>query len=255
MKKIACVAALLAAALLAEAAEPERPKIPRSRRQRRTAEQLGGRLMRPYAGKCVRIVNAQGRVPESVLREAGEEIMSATGVPVEVSGADGPAWAAERYRDARTAAVVLVREADSPNTIVVAPENGWCEVNVRALAADSAAPDRVSGRVKKEVWRAAALMLGAGNSNFQPCLMTTVLSLRDLDGVRQRQPCPEPYGKMSETATRLGCAEAKFTTYKQACREGWAPPPTNDLQRAIWEETRKLPAKPIKIEFEPARGK
>ena len=43
-------------------------------------------------------------------------------------------------------------------------------------------------------------------------------------------------------------------TYREACREGWAPPPTNDLQRAIWEETRKLPEKPIKIEFDPPRG-
>ena len=255
MKKIVCMAALLAAALLIEAAEPERPKIPRSRRQRRTAEQLGGRLMRPYTGKCVRIVNAQGRVAESVLREVSEEIMSATSVPIEVSATDKPSWSAERYKDAKTAAVVLVREADSSNTIIVAPENGWCEVNVKALAADSAAPDKVSERVRKELWRAIALMLGAGNSNYQPCLMTTILSLRDLDDVKQRQPCPEPYGKMSDTATRLGCAEAKHTTYKQACREGWAPPPTNDLQRAIWEETRKLPEKPIKIEFDPAKGK
>ena len=65
----------------------------------------------------------------------------------------------------------------------------------------------------------------------------------------------EPYGKMSDTATRLGCAEAKFTTYKQACREGWAPPPTNDVQKAIWDQVRQMPAKPIKIEFDPAKGK
>ena len=251
MKKIVCLAALLAAAFIVEAAEPERPKIPRSRRQRRTAEQLGGRLMRPYKGKFVRIVNAQQTVDEGVLKEVCDAIMSVTCVPMAVSATDRTSGAAEQFKDDKTAAVVLVKDAESPNTIIVAPENGWCEVNVRPLAAGAAEPGKVKERVKKELWRAVALMLGAGNSNFQPCLMTTVLSVQDLDGVKQQQPCPEVYGKMSDTATRLGCGEAKFTTYKQACREGWAPPPTNDVQKAIWEEIKadkeRGPTNPITI--------
>ena len=255
MKKIVCLTLLTVAAFALVAAETERPKIPRSRRQRRTAEQLGGRLMRPYKGKFVRVVNAQRSVDESVLKDVSDAIMSVTCVPMTVTTTDKTSWAAERFKDDKTAAVVLVKDTESPNTIIVAPENGWCEVNVRPLTAGVAESDKVNERVRKEVWRAVALMLGAGNSNYQPCLMTTVLSVQDLDGVKQRQPCPEVYGKMSDTATRLGCEEAKHTTYKQACREGWAPPPTNDLQRAIWEETRKLPEKPIKIEFDPARGK
>jgi len=42
---------------------------------------------------------------------------------------------------------------------------------------------------------------------------------------------------------------------REACQEGWAPAPTNDIQKAIWNEVRQLPAKPIKIEFDPAKGK
>lgn len=34
-------------------------------------------------------------------------------------------------------------------------------------------------------------------------------------------------------AQKLG--SVRRATYKQACREGWAPAPTNDYQRAIWE--------------------
>ena len=26
------------------------------------------------------------------------------------------------------------------------------------------------------------------------------------------------------------------STYRKACREGWAPAPTNDVQKAIWED-------------------
>ena len=40
-------------------------------------------------------------------------------------------------------------------------------------------------------------------------------------------------------------------TYKRACREGWAPTPTNDVQRAIWEKVHAIPDKPLTIEFDP----
>ena len=40
-------------------------------------------------------------------------------------------------------------------------------------------------------------------------------------------------------------------TYLRACHLGWAPPPTNDVQRAIWEkikaEKERGPTKPITI--------
>ena len=47
----------------------------------------------------------------------------------------------------------------------------------------------------------------------------------------------------------------EVTTYKKACQEGWAPNPTNEWQQAIWDETRQLPTKPIKIEFDKAKGR
>ena len=39
------------------------------------------------------------------------------------------------------------------------------------------------------------------------------------------------------------------------CQEGWAPPPTNEYQRAIWNDVHKIPEKPMKIDFDPAKGK
>ena len=43
--------------------------------------------------------------------------------------------------------------------------------------------------------------------------------------------------------------------YSRACREGWAPPPTNDVQRTIWKQVHAVPDKPIKIEFDPKKDK
>jgi len=44
-------------------------------------------------------------------------------------------------------------------------------------------------------------------------------------------------------------------SYAAACQEGWAPPPTNEYQRAIWNDVHKIPEKPMKIDFDPAKGK
>ena len=254
MKRFVLLAMALAVALEAVAVVvPKGEKIPRSRRQRRSIEELGGRMVRPYNGPAVKILNMQQIVGADVLESVADEMMAATRIPIFVGQSTDDAKPVESLLDGNAAAVVAVRAHDGRSTIVVAPENGWCEVNVKALSLDSPSPEILNERVRKEVWRAAAIMLGAGNSNFQPCLMTTVLSLKDLDAVRMRQPCPEPYGKMSNTATRLGCGEAQTTSYRQACREGWAPSPTNDVQRAIWEEMstekERGPTNPRPIRF------
>ena len=38
--------------------------------------------------------------------------------------------------------------------------------------------------------------------------------------------------------------------YLVAVQEGWAPQPTNDVQKAIWDKVHALPTEPIKIKPE-----
>ena len=49
----------------------------------------------------------------------------------------------------------------------------------------------------------------------------------------------------------MGFAPYRRTTYKRACKEGWAPAPTNDFQRAVWEKIKaeqgEKPTNPIRI--------
>jgi hypothetical protein len=47
----------------------------------------------------------------------------------------------------------------------------------------------------------------------------------------------------------------RIVPYKLACEEGWAPAPTNEYQKAIWDETHAIPANPMKIEFDPKKGR
>ena len=49
---------------------------------------------------------------------------------------------------------------------------------------------------------------------------------------------PEPFNKIMTHAQKLGMQPQRMTTYRKAVEEGWAPAPTNDLQRTVWEEVK-----------------
>lgn len=228
-----------------------------AKRSRRSRAYTGGFVMRPAQGKSIRFANAQSAVPESVLAAAAAEISRSIGINIEVSPLADANATPSSLRDKKTAAVVVVRaekESSAP-TMLVAPEDAWAVLNVGALARDGVAAEVLSERVRKELWRTTAIMLGASDSTFRPCLLEPVHSLAELDALKAKIVCPEPYGNIQRNARDLGCGSPQYATYRTACREGWAPAPTNDVQKAIWEETRKLPEKPITIEFDPVRGK
>ena len=246
MKPITVIGLLaaFAVALFAEAAAPTQPAQKKPRRK--TIAELGGIVAMAPTGRVIRVANAQKRVPATVLADTASVIQNALGFPVEVSDSDGVA-----RRDDKTAAIILVgdRGVDSPR-ILVAPEEGWAAVNTEALAADGATGSNYNLRVTKEIWRSLCIMLGASDSMFQPCLLAPVHSLADLDGLGCTVPSPEPFGKMSKNAIALGCQRQYRATYKRACEEGWAPAPTNDVQRAIWKQVHELPTEPIRIKPE-----
>jgi hypothetical protein len=53
----------------------------------------------------------------------------------------------------------------------------------------------------------------------------------------------------------MGVTPTLVAHYRQACKQGWAPAPTNDVQRAIWNKVHELPSDPIKIKYDPKRDK
>ena len=52
-----------------------------------------------------------------------------------------------------------------------------------------------------------------------------------------------------------GVTPARKGIYEAACQQGWAPAPTNDIQKAIWDKVHAVPATPMKIEFDPKKGR
>ena len=147
--------------------------------------------------------------------------------------------------------VAIVDSAELP-ALVVAPEDGWAIVNVGRLAEGAESADVIADRTCKELLRAFALSCGcAFMSRTQIVLRDDVRKPKDLDS-KSIEPS---YGVEAQmTLGRLlptyGVMPWKQTTYKKACQEGWAPSPTNDFQRAVWNKVFSIPEKPITIEYD-----
>ena len=218
----------------------------------------GGALYTMATGRVIRVVNAQKRIDGAFVDSFKNSMRVALHLPVvaeQVEPSEAVALAISETKRNDTALAIVVTDDTITPGFLVAPEDRWAIVNVSRLVADNPSDAVLKVRTTKECWRAIGYLLGASDSLRQPCLMRPIHSLKDLDAEQIAVVTPEPFAKMALNAQKLNISRQRLVTYKQACQEGWAPAPTNDVQRAIREETRKLPTKPIKIEFDPKKGK
>lgn len=190
----------------------------------------GGWVEKAAEGKRIRIVDAQKTADPAAIQAAAASIKQTLLFAVEIV----PGESEKTYRPTENNPVVItVTDRPDDTTILVAPEQAWGIVNTFALSKDKPTKDVLSKRVQKEIWRVLAISLGASNSMSQPCVMSQVNSLTDLDNKCIMMPCPEPFNFMISASSKLGIGRIYRTTYKRACIEGWAPAPTNDIQRAL----------------------
>ena len=106
-----------------------------------------------------------------------------------------------------------------------------------------------------EALRAFAFVAGGAYLARGEPLMRDVRKPRDLDAADFENFGIEEIVHLRESVKSYGLVPWHQATYRTACQEGWAPQPTNEFQRAIWNEIHQLPSNPIKIEFDPAKGK
>ena len=249
------VAALAGAALDAAAEKPAGNAA--ETREQRHYRLRGGDIERPdsFRGK-VAFIDTQSRVAFTNVALAAGTLREATACNVVAERA--PAGKPEDFlRSTGAAVVVVVVDDESTPAMLVAPEDHWGVVNVAKLVDDlpteKARARFVGSRTTKEVIRAFSLLCGGGSSQF-PGNMMNATSLRKLDTTVDSIPV-DMVGYYQEYLKTLGVTVRAVTDYKTACREGWAPAPTNDVQRAIWNKVRAMPKKPMKIEFDPKTGR
>lgn len=152
--------------------------------------------------------------------------------------------------------VVVVENDKRLPALSVFPEERIGLVNADKLQAgadnDPAAPEV---RVSKEAWRAVGFIGGIGFSGVENDMMQPYYTLKELDSNIQAYIQPMNMAKMQPMWKRFGVKKEQRVPYRLACMQGWAPAPTNDLQKAVWEEVHKAPEKPVKITYDKDKKK
>ena len=212
-------------------------------------------------GKIV-FVNAQSKLSQAEIETAVAALYKSAKFKFEVvAGSAGDKRPIDRAASACSdfkaqIAVIVVDDGETP-AVLVAPEDQWAIVNVskldKGLTPGPLYARLFAARCRKEIIRTFSLLCGGGASQFPGNMMATP-SIEELDSVQEFIPI-DMESRWTEYLASHGVKPAYIRTYQQACKEGWAPAPTNDIQKAIWNRVHAIPDKPMTIEFDPKKDK
>ena len=227
---------------------------PHQRRRRRKPltpqqqmEKFGGFVEQPYSGKFLYFMDSQGRIPTEAVEWVAGQVRIALSLPTRIErNAKAPA-----ALPPDAGGMISAVDIEDEPSLLVAPDNGWARVNVAALAADGVSAEVLEARFKKEMWRAFVILFGGGNSLNDYDVMRPIRAPKDLDACKTMVSSPESFNAVLAGAKAAGITPVRRTAYLNAVRLGWAPPPTNEFQKAIWERVKadkeRGPANPITI--------
>jgi len=212
----------------------------------------GGRLLEPNSGKGVFVIaSAQDKVELKDIQALANIIQSATMIEIHVVQSSDEMSAATLRKLSAQMGVSVVDVPGKPG-LIVAPEEGWAVVNIAPLAAGQDGKLNFARRVRKEIYRAFGMVAGGCGSSYQGNLLDPIRTPDDLDMYPESdlQMPIDMLQKMPKFCDKFGVRPWRMTTYRRACHEGWAPAPTNDYQKAIWDKVHAMPSEPIKIKPE-----
>ena len=228
-------------------------------RDERVLKKTGGFLMQKEQGPQTLLVDARAK-PTLTMDEVARVYRLATHLGAQVAkeacGTTAPLAFARRLIEERKPLMVVavVNGGEEMPILSVYPEERIGLVNADRLKGgdDPSAPEM---RVSKETWRAIGFVGGIGFSAADNDIMQPFYTVAELDASRYPFIQPMNMAKMQGMWKRFGVKKERRIPYRVACQEGWAPAPTNEFQKAIWEQVHAIPDKPIKIEFDPKRDK
>lgn len=154
----------------------------------------------------------------------------------------------------KTGAVILLYEREGDPTETAFLQDGVMLVNMANLKCEDS--KKLSRRFATEFWRSIGFVMGAYASTAQMgSSMQALYSTHDYSSLKGAGLAPMQVAAISANKSKLGIFSRQMVPYSRACREGWAPFPTNAVQKAFWEKFHAIPDKPIKIEFDPKKDK
>ena len=229
---------------------PEQRAEYQAKAKARALVRLGGivRDMSVQTGKMI-VVNAQDAVPDSDFEKPITALAKFLRVKIDMVKGPTPSlpFDSKTFLAGQNAnAAVFVVASDTLPAFFVVPEDRWAVVNVSKLGSDN-----LSVRAQKEVLRGFAFICGGAATSFRQTLVSPITSPADLDQVLDAQLPIDSLNAIAKYLPGIGMTPYREASYRQACRDGWAPPPTNDVQKAIWEKIRadkeRGPTNPITI--------
>lgn len=214
-------------------------------------QRVGGFIEKPGSGKgSIVYINCQKKAPKAWIDESIAYFAEVTKFKIAYS--EGSFDIRNPQIDGNSSIFIVDDESLPP--ILVAPESRWALVNIAPIALEKRSAF-FEQRTKKELSRAFAYLCGATGSRYERSLTRGITSQTELDKNPDYELPMDVVQRFWDYMKPLGVIPAQRATYLKACQEGWAPAPTNDVQRTIWEQSHQLPSKPITIEFDPAKGK
>lgn len=130
--------------------------------------------------------------------------------------------------------IAIVDNAKFPQ-LLCAPDNRVAVVNVRPLMADKPVPEKLAQRSWLMAYRGFGVVMGGAWSSQRVGLMRPAETLAELDAISGRASAPDAHFPIDAFCRARKVATGGITSYRDACVEGWAPAPTNDVQKAIWD--------------------
>ena len=262
MKKVLVSAAIVLAASVVVGYEVPAnrrltPEQQRERNARMNMKRFGGILRKANSAQGkVLFVNAQTNVVRRDMERALAVIDEKVHPAWEwLDAAGGVTDYAKALNDNGAAVGVFLIESKTLPSLLVAPETGWAAVNVAALGGGC---DRATfvRRVRVEFLRAFAFAGGGCMMMRDPVVMRgDVIKPKDLDLIDEEDYGIDVLSTLERNLPLRGIMPYQVKTYKQACQEGWAPAPTNDVQKKIWDKIHAPPSKPIKITYDKDKQK
>lgn len=238
-----------------------KPKMTRAEIENRpeVLKKTGGFVDSPAAGTAIVVVDARaksGGAPDqfaTVYRDLSKMLVTVEKTPLK-EGTCPVTLAAERLAAHKAAFAMVVIDEEKYSGLMVIPEDRLVVVNA-AKYKEGTDPVRREERVIKELWRGLGFVSGIGYAPFKNDVFQPVYTIPELDALEYQVMQPMNFQKMYGMMAKYGIKRARHIPYRLACMEGWAAQPTNEYQKAIWEQVHKLPEKPIKIEYNEKRDK
>lgn len=222
-------------------------------------DQRSGGLVFPRTnGKTITIVDARGSddgfLDKFVTTFSKQFHIGVTPVVKKLAVGTDLFDAAVACKTTKSPAVIMIVDCEKKPTLATYPEDAVGIVNVSSLKKGD--QTKFDERLSKEVWRCVGLSLGgfsmvAPNGRVVKSVLSPVYSVKDLDEVKTTVLSPNQCNAVYDAMSEIGLEAARPASYATACRQGWAPAPTNAIQKAIWDKAKsdkeRGPSNPIKI--------